>query len=373
MKLKVNRALFLRPEIILFLILSTYCSNPSDKTDAVETEEPGKPKIHNTKFKSPKTDAVYKVSDVIDFKLELKDKELTPDSILLFSGPEKIATLGNAQYEFSWNSESSKVGRSLIKSISYYGDSVSESNTVSITLLSDITPKRLNYEVVAQYPHDEDAFTQGLVYYDGIFYEGTGQYKKSSLRKVDVESGKVINILDIGDEYFGEGIAIFDNKIFQLTWKSQVGFIYDKESFTLLQKVYYDTKEGWGLTFNGEQFILSDGTAKLYMIEPEYFTELSQVEVYDNNGMVTNLNELEYIDGFVYANIWGDEKIAVIDPLKGKVKAYIDMSGIIPNEVKNRGDRVLNGIAYNNENKHLYVTGKYWPSLFEIKLVDQVD
>ena len=141
----------------------------------------------------------------------------------------------------------------------------------------------------------------------------------------------------------------------------------------MLQKIYYDTKEGWGLAFDGEQFILSDGTAKLYMIEPEYFTETAQVEVYDNKGMVTNLNELEYIDGLVYANIWGDEKIVVIDPLTGKVRAYLNMSQVIPNEVKNRGDRVLNGIAYNPENKHLFITGKYWPLLFEIKLLEEVN
>ncbi len=373
MRLKIRRAFFLRPEIILLLIFNTYCSAPTEK--GVNNEEVAKKKkerVHNTTIKSPKTDDIFTVSDVIEFKLTLKDKSLIPDSILLFNGNDKIATLEKSTFEYSWNSSSSRVGRLPIRSVSYYGDSISESNSVFVTLLSDIAPKNINYEVIAKYPHDSEAFTQGLVYNDGFFYEGTGQYKESTLRKVDIKTGKVINILDIGDEYFGEGIAIYKDKIFQLTWKSQVGFIYDKETFTLIQKIYYDPKEGWGLTYNGDKFIFSDGSAKLYFIEPEYFTESSQIEVYDNKGMVSYLNELEYIDGYVYANIWGDKKIAIIDPTNGKIVAYLDMARIISDEIMNRGDKVLNGIAYNPENNHLYITGKNWPTMFEIKLTDPI-
>jgi glutamine cyclotransferase len=172
----------------------------------------------------------------------------------------------------------------------------------------------------------------------------------------------------LAGDIFGEGITIFKDKIYQLTYKSQVGFVYDKESFQRMQKVYYQNKEGWGLTQNGTHLIMSDGSNRIYFMDPEYFTEIRQLEVYDHNGPVSRLNELEYIDGKIFANIYGDDEIVIIDPEKGKVTGKLNMKGILDDaDVRSRID-VFNGIAWDPERRLLYVTGKYWPSLFEVSI-----
>ena len=225
----------------------------------------------------------------------------------------------------------------------------------------------LTYEIINTYPHDIGAFTQGLVYEDGIFYEGTGQYGESSLRKVYVQTGNVLKILELSDEYFGEGVAVFEDKIIQLTYHSNVGFVYKKESFELLKKFTYPT-EGWGLTHNGKNLIRSDGSSILYFLDPQTYKPIRTLEVHDKGKPLKWLNELEYIDGEIYANVWLTDNIVRINPSTGRVTAWIDMSGLLTDDELS-GTDVLNGIAYNPESKNLYITGKYWPKLFEIKLV----
>ena len=226
---------------------------------------------------------------------------------------------------------------------------------------------RSTYEVVKVYPHDQNAFTQGLVIENGVLYEGTGLYGSSTLRRVDLETGNVLQSYALPDEFFGEGITVFGDRIIQLTWQNQKGFAYDKNSFDLLQEFSYPT-EGWGITHNGSTLIMSDGTANLYFLDPETFQKVGQVEVRDGNASVTNLNELEYINGEVYANIWMTDKIAIIDPQTWQVKAWIDLTGIYTQE-NNDPNSVLNGIAYDAEGDRLFVTGKLWSQLFEIKLI----
>ena len=228
------------------------------------------------------------------------------------------------------------------------------------------TPFHYTFTIVNVYPHDEDAFTQGLVFENGTFYESTGIYDYSTLRQVELETGKVLRIYSLPSEFFGEGLTIFDNRIIQLTWKSNQGFIYDKETFNLLQEFDYPT-EGWGITHNGSQLIMSDGTASLFFLDPETFTITGQIEVYDN-GPVTQLNELEYIQGKVYANIWKENRIAMINPQTGKVTGWIDLTGLLDLESEN-SENVLNGIAYDKDEDRLFVTGKMWPYLFEIDLI----
>jgi glutamine cyclotransferase len=226
-------------------------------------------------------------------------------------------------------------------------------------------PPNYTYEVVKVYPHDQNAFTQGLVIENSVLYEGTGLYGNSTLRRVDLETGNVTQLYLLPADFFGEGITIFGDKIIQLTWQSQKGFVYDKQSFELLREFSYPT-EGWGITTNGTQLIISDGTANLYFLDPETFEKTGQVEVHDN-GNVRNINELEYVNGEVYANIWRTDKIARIDPNTGQVKAWIDLTGIYTPENSDPND-VLNGIAYDAEGDRLLVTGKRWPQLFQIKL-----
>ena len=221
------------------------------------------------------------------------------------------------------------------------------------------------YTVVNVYPHDKTAFTQGLIFEDGVLYEGTGRYGQSTLRRVELETGNVTQLYSLPDQFFGEGITIFDDKIIQLTWKSGKGFVYDKSSFDLLQEFTYST-DGWGITHDGSRLIMSDGTATLYFLDPETFQIIGQVEVYDEEP-VTMLNELEYIHGMVYANIWLDEKIAIINPQTGQVTGWIDLEGL--KEAENQNADVLNGIAYDAEADRLFVTGKLWSKLYEIELV----
>ncbi|PVX25778.1 MAG: glutamine cyclotransferase [Candidatus Bathyarchaeum sp.] len=242
--------------------------------------------------------------------------------------------------------------------------------SVTLVLLSssqvESLPRNYTVNVVSVYPHDEAAFTQGLVFEDGILYEGTGRYGQSALRRVELETGTVTHVHDLPDQFFGEGITVFGDTIIQLTWRSGKGFVYDINSFELLQEFSYPT-EGWGITHNGSALIMSDGTATLYFLDPETFQTVGQIEVHDEEP-VDSLNELEYIDGSVYANIWTEDKIAIIDPQTGQVTAWIDLTGINSSENQNPGS-ILNGIAYDQNLDRLFVTGKLWSKLYEIELV----
>ena len=220
------------------------------------------------------------------------------------------------------------------------------------------------YDIVNTFPHDSYAFTQGLVFHDGSLYEGTGLRGRSSLRKVHLVSGSTLQSHILSGQYFGEGITIFDDKIIQLTWEAQKGFVYDLVTFRPLQEFTYPT-EGWGITHDGTNLIMSDGTSTLHFLDPETFEEVDTIEVLDEGVPVRNLNELEYINGEIYANIWLDDFIARISPDTGKVAGWIDLTGILQNDA---GADVLNGIAYDAEGDRLFVTGKLWPKLFEITL-----
>lgn len=223
------------------------------------------------------------------------------------------------------------------------------------------------YEVINVYPHDRSAFTEGLVYDGGVLYEGTGNYGRSTLRRVELETGLVQKQISLPAEFFGEGIAVWDDRLIQLTWKSKAGLIYDKESLNKTGNFTYQT-EGWGITSDGKKLIMSDGTDHLYFLDPETFQVLGQIEVRDAGTAIRGINELEYIQGEIYANIWPTNRIAVISPETGNVRAWIDLRGLLP-ESERAGVDVLNGIAYDAKGDRLFVTGKYWPSLFEIDLV----
>ena len=222
------------------------------------------------------------------------------------------------------------------------------------------------YEITEIYPHDSTAFTQGLVFEDGFLYESTGLRSSSTLRRVELETGNIVQLRVLSDAYFGEGIAIVGDRIVQLTWQSNVGFLYDKSSFDLIGEFRYST-EGWGITYDGNRLIMSDGTANLYFLDPDTFEVVEQIEVHDESP-VDNLNELEYIEGEIYANIWTQEKIVIINPGNGQVEGWIDLTGIYDLENQD-ANNVLNGIAYDPKENRLFVTGKRWSQLFEIKLI----
>lgn len=223
------------------------------------------------------------------------------------------------------------------------------------------------YDVVARYPHDPGAFTQGLVLEEGVLFEGTGLYGESSLRRVDRTTGAVLQRHDLAPNLFGEGVTVFEDRILQLTWQAGTGFVYDRDTFQPEREFSYET-EGWGLTHDGTRLIMSDGTARLYFLDPEELDVVADVAVRWEGDPVERLNELEYIEGHVFANVWLTDRIAVIDPATGDVVSWLDLEGLLPAEERNDAD-VLNGIAFDPETGHLLVTGKLWPRLFEIELV----
>ncbi len=223
------------------------------------------------------------------------------------------------------------------------------------------------YEVLEEYPHDNTAFTQGLVIDNGVLYEGTGLHGESSLRRVVLNTGEITQTATLPEAYFGEGITVLDDRIIQLTWRSNIAFVYDRDSFELTDEFTYDT-EGWGLTHDGDTLIMSDGTSLLHFLDPETYEEIRTVDVLDAGVPVMELNELEYIDGEVYANVWKTDRIARIDPQTGTVTGWIDLSGLLNPELR-EGANVLNGIAYDPEAGKLFVTGKLWPRLFEIRVI----
>jgi glutamine cyclotransferase len=236
-------------------------------------------------------------------------------------------------------------------------------DSISLDSSSDYT-----YEIINSYPHDREAFTQGLVYEDGVLYEGTGRNGYSELRKVELQTGKVLQKYELSEEFFGEGVTVYGNKIIQLTYLSNVGFVYQKETFELLQEFNYTTA-GWGITNDGKHLIMSDGTQKLYFLDPETFQQVRHIEVQDRGVSVWRLNELEYVKGQIYANVWPSERIARISPKTGQVLGWIDLRGLLTQQENVMQVDVFNGIAYDKEKDRLFVTGKLWPKLFEVKLI----
>ncbi|MCI5197065.1 MAG: glutaminyl-peptide cyclotransferase [Candidatus Electrothrix sp. AW5] len=236
-------------------------------------------------------------------------------------------------------------------------------------------PKQYSYTVVQEYPHDPNAFTQGLAWDKGEMYEGTGLYGRSSLRSVALQTGVVNRQQNYTWQYFAEGITIFQGKIYQLTWRNNKVFLFDKKNFSLLKTWTYP-REGWGITHNGKELIASDGTAFLFFLDPQTLKEKRSILIQDNQGPVTQLNELEYIRGAIYANVWKTNKIVIIRPDDGVVVGRLDLSALVDQVQsisKGKAD-VLNGILYDPQNDRLFVTGKLWPALFEIKVnVDVVD
>ncbi len=222
------------------------------------------------------------------------------------------------------------------------------------------------YEIVNRYPHDPGAYTQGLIFHDGFLYEGTGLTGSSSLRKVDLETGDVLQQRDLPRPHFGEGITLFGDRILQLTWQSYVGFIYDWASFDSLGQFTYPT-QGWGLTHDGTRLIMSDGNPKLYFLNPDTFERIGEVDVFSDAGPVRRINELEYIEGEVWANVYLTDRIARINPATGRVTGWIELQGLLTPEEAGPAN-VLNGIAWDEENERLFVTGKWWPWVFEIEI-----
>ncbi len=314
---------------------------------------------YKLQLNSPKTIQVNK-----PLKITVKDKNGNPiDSVKYFINGKAI--INNQSIDIN----NYKLGKQAVSAtIFYQGQSKKLNNT--IYFLGTSSPVVYKYEVINEFPHDDKAFTQGFVYYDGYFYESTGQRGKSTLRKTEIETGKIIKMIDIDKQYFAEGMTIFNNKIYQLTWQKNVGFIYNLESFELEKTFEYSrSKQGWGLTHNNEKLIKTDGTERMWFLDTETLEEVSFIETYTNKRKAEKLNELEYINGKIYANIWQQNSILIVNPDNGAIEGIVNLKGLQSKANQSGDDNVLNGIAYDQVNDRLFVTGKNWNKVFEIKLV----
>jgi len=247
-----------------------------------------------------------------------------------------------------------------------------ETISKKITILNHQQPKIYGYKVLNTFPHDITSYTQGLEFYDGALYESTGQYNESKLRKVDFSSGEVLKSINLKDQYFGEGMTILDRNIYQLTWKENTGFVYDVETFEKIDSFTYGkSKEGWGLCNNGKIIYKSDGTENIWTLDPDTLSEISKIQVYTNKGKIVGINEMEYIDGKIYANRYQKNGVAIINPKNGAVEGVIDFSPLKKLVKQHDGLDVLNGIAYNSKSKTIFVTGKRWDKLFEVEVFEK--
>ncbi len=249
------------------------------------------------------------------------------------------------------------------------GDQSVKKITKNIELYAGVSPKVLKYKLINTYPHDINAFTQGLEFYKDTLYEGTGLNGESSLRKTDYKTGKIYKKIDLDRKYFGEGISILNDKVYQLTWQSGVGFIYDTNLNKTGEFKYQNSKEGWGLCNDGTTLYKSDGTEKIWQLDPETLAEKNFINVYTNRHKITRINELEWVNGKIYTNVWQKNALAIIDPKTGAVEGIINLSDLHNKVTKHPQLDVLNGIAYDKKTGHLFVTGKKWDKMFEIEIL----
>jgi glutaminyl-peptide cyclotransferase len=321
----------------------------------------------------------------IGFTFELQDNlaiklgQSLPINIEVIDDVNEISLEINGEIVKTWNAPSRKISHELnttglnVGSYEIVLTATMENGMIQteqrlLRVLSDIIPEKWTVEIVQDYPHLESSFTQGLEFDGNALFEGTGDPNQSGntmVSEVDLMTGEIKRKSGLDASYFGEGISIFDNELFQLTWKNGKCFVYDKNNLSLIRELKY-TGEGWGLCHDDKNLIMSDGSERIYFRNPKTFEIIRTIEVYSDQGPLNYLNELEYIDGKIYANIWTSTNIAVIDPQNGKVLALIDATNVV-REGKGNGE-VLNGIAWNKLNKKTYLTGKYWPKLFEVKL-----
>lgn len=277
--------------------------------------------------------------------------------------------LDGEEIDVSTELKHKKLGKQTIEATVYFNNEKQIVST-SITILNNETPKIYTYKIINEYPHDITSYTQGIEFFNDTLYESTGQYKESKLRKLDYKTGKVIKNIDLADEYFGEGLTILKNKIYQLTWQEGTGFVYDVTTFEKLSSFKYgNSKEGWGLCNNDDVIYKSDGTENIWILNPETLTEQDNIQVYTNKGKIVGINEMEWIDGNIYANRYQKDGVAIINPKNGAVIGVIDFSPLKKLVTQHDGLDVLNGIAYNPKTKTIFVTGKRWDKLFEVEII----
>lgn len=308
---------------------------------------------------------MYQATDKVDLTL-VNNKNKTIDSVAYFVNDKRISSV-KGSVKFTLDLSGKKLGYQNVKALVYFeGDTVSTKTRVEVA--SGIVPKLLKYTVVNTYNHDVNAFTEGFEFFRDTLIESTGQNGKSYFAKIDYKNGKVYKKVDIDQQYFGEGITVINNKIYQLTWQNETGFIYDVNTLKKLKTFTFDKKvEGWGMTNDGKNIYHSDGTEKIWTMDPETQKLTDFINVYTNDSKIKAVNELEWINGKIYGNIWQKDAIAIINPQTGAVEGVLNLTALKA-KITNSGADVLNGIAYNKKTNTIFVTGKNWNKTFELKV-----
>jgi len=349
-------------EKLTFLLLITFFSCTNEKNTRVEKS----PRIKtSTQLINPIVNERINLDDSINVLVKTKYDSIDIKEIHVVYKKDTIQEASSNHLNLP---AFKSVGKHKLKIIAVLSNSKKETHYTSMIVYPRDSPKKLKYKIKNIYSHDPDAYTQGLTFDEDRFFEGTGRRGYSTLREVDLKTGKIIKKIEIDQKYFGEGITIYKDKIYQLTWESNVGFVYDKNSMVKIDEFNYN-HEGWGITTFGNQLLISDGSENIYFLDPRNYKLIKKIQIYDNKGPVKNINELENVDGKIYANIYGKEELIIFDPNTGVVESVLDLNGIFNKKNYNKKFDVLNGVAYNSKRNQLFVTGKLWPSLFEIEII----
>lgn len=335
--------------LITLSLLLMNCGNSESKTNKLSIST-------NTQ------DNVAKLGETITLSIN------NPDKIEISSISYK---LNETPVNESFDLKDQRLGVQTITATIDFGDTKKEIST-KITILNDELPKIYGYTIINEYPHDITSYTQGLEFYNGELYESTGQYGESKLRKVNYKTAEILKNIDLSNQYFGEGLSILNDKIYQLTWRENTGLVYDVDTFERISSFKYgQSKEGWGICNDGTTLYKSDGTENIWLLNPETLTEGSKLQVYTNKGKIIGINEMEWIQGKIYANRYQKNGVAIINPKNGAVEGVIDFSPLHKLVTQHPGLDVLNGIAYNPDTQTIFVTGKRWDKLFEVNVFEK--
>jgi len=349
--------------VLLFSLSSVVLIN------CAQSSKPSRKPVTSIKIQSGSKN--YTVGDKLNVELKTKIKDGSLAKVDLYLDEKLVFTGKNTEFSYTIETADLNVGTHLLKAIPTKEDGQSGENFADFLLLSDVKPVKYGYKVVNSFPHDPHHFTQGLEIHDGYLYEGTGREGASGIYKTDLKTWKIVKEHKIEDQYFGEGITILNGKLYELTYKTKIGFTYDVNTFELLKSWTIKSAEGWGFTNDGNSLIMSDGTDYLTFLDPQTMSVVKKIQVCNNKSVVTNLNELEYINGEIWANVWMTDNIVRIDPKTGKIVGEIDLGGLLGINKRDRnGDEdVLNGIAFDSVKNKIYVTGKLWSKIFEIEVI----
>lgn len=340
-------------------LLPLLISGCTGGTSNGRSETKAKP-IVAVEITSPKQDTTIVRGATLDLEWQS-----TADSCVVFLGDSRVAAKATSKAAIA--TADALLGVQRIRVVAWRNGASGEAST-HVTLLADAAPREYGYKVVKSFPHDESAYTQGLLFYNGFFYESTGQRGASTVRKVEINTGKILQEKKLERSEFGEGLALHDGTLYQLTWTSHKCHRYDLETLTPVGELYYST-QGWGLESDGTHLYLTDGTENIYIVNPATFEVVRTIQAYSHAGPQRMLNELEFIDGLLYANVYLTDEIVAIEPSTGAIVRRIHLDGLLPQRERTPNTEVLNGIAYDAEHKAIYLTGKYWPRLYHVEFV----